>query len=181
MIRAAGNKSHFDPFVWSHFMMRGCLTIVLTIMFLNGVLAQEERPAADPAADVSRIIDAYVTNFNAKNAKQLAGLWSSDAVYTDRTSGDEFVGRDAIEAEFQKVFDSDNVPVLSVQTESLESISPNVLLARGTATATEAEPIQSSYSAVFVKRDSQWFIDRMNENEIAAANPRHQRSNNWNS
>ena len=129
-------------------MLRRCLTILLTIVLLNGgraALAQEAAPASDPAAEVAKAIEAYVTNFNAKNAKQLAELWSIDAVYTDRTSGDQFVGRAAIEAEFQKVFARENVPALSVQTESLDFISPNVALARGTATATapEAEPIQS--------------------------------------
>ena len=162
-------------------MMRRCVKILLTIMLFQcgrGALAQEEAPATDPAAEVSRAIEAYVTNFNARNAKQLAELWSADAVYTDRTSGDEFVGRAAIEAEFQKVFDRDTVPVLTIQNESLDLISPHVVVARGTATATatatEAEPIQSSYSVVFVKQDGQWLIDNMSENELAVADPRHE-------
>ena len=162
-------------------MLRCCLAIVVTIMLLNGgrsTLGQEVAPAPDSAAEIAKAIDAYVTNFNARNAKQLADLWSIDAVYIDRTSGDQFVGRAAIEAEFQKVLAGDNVPVLSVQTESLELISPNVVLARGTATATatapEAEPIQSGHSVIYVKRDGQWLIDRMTEDAILVAEPGHE-------
>ena len=160
-------------------MLLRCLAILLTIMLLTGgrtARAQEAPPASDPASEVAKAIEAYVTNFNAKNAKELAEIWSIDAVYTDRTSGDQFVGRAAIEAEFQKVFTRDNVPELTVLTESLDFISPNVAQANGTATAIApgAEPIQSSFSVVFVKRDSRWLIDRLNENEIAVADPRHE-------
>ena len=141
--------------------------------------AQDATPVSDPAGEVATAIEAYVTSFNDKNAKQFSELWSTDAVYTDRTSGDQFVGRAAIEAEFDKVFARENVPALSVHTESLDFISPSVALARGTATATvtDAEPIESGFSVVYVKRDGRWLIDHINEDVIAVVDARHEALN----
>ena len=159
-------------------MFRICLAMLAFVLFQGAepTPAQESTPAADPAAEVAKALQAYVTNFNAKDAKQLAALWSVDAVYTDRSTGDQFVGRAAMEAEFQRVFARESVPALSIETESLDFISPNVALARGTATATtpEAEPIHSVYSVVYVKRDGTWLIDRINEDEAVVDDPRHE-------
>ena len=163
-------------------MLRRCLVILLTIMLLNcgrSAFAQQAArsplPVPDLAADVTKAIESYVVSFNAKDAKQLVELWSGDAVYIDRSTGEQFMGRPAIEAEFQKVFANAQVPELTVQTDSIDFISPNVALALGTATASlpGAEPIQSDYSVVYVKRDGQWLIDRITEDEIAVAEPRH--------
>ena len=59
--------------------------------------------ASDQSADEAAIRKAaasYAEAFNKHDAKALADLWSPDAVYLNRTTGEEVVGRDAIAEQF---------------------------------------------------------------------------------
>ncbi len=122
----------------------------------------------DDTAKIKAAIQSYVTAFNARDAKKLASHWSPEGVYTSRTSGEQMVGRDAIVAEFAAMFTGDSVPKLAVATESIDFISPNVALERGSATVTHAEGDvdETSYSVVHVKRDGRWLIDRVTEDDV---------------
>ncbi len=134
--------------------------------------------AADGTADkaaIEKAIVSYVAVFNARDAKALAEHWSPEGVYTSRLSGDQVVGREALEKEFTALFDEVKGAKLEVSTESIEFVSPNVALEQGTATVIkpDAEPIKSSYSVVYVKRDGKWLIDRISEEEEPPAAPSH--------
>ena len=122
----------------------------------------------DGTAEIEAAIQSYVAAFNARDAAKLVSHWSPDGVYTSRTSGDRVVGREAISEEFTATFAAESVPTLAVATESIDFISPNVALERGTATVTRAEDdiVQTNYSVVYVKRDGAWLIDRITEDEI---------------
>ena len=122
----------------------------------------------DGTAAIKGAIQSYVMAFNARDAQKLASHWSPEGVYISRTSGEQVVGRDAIAVEFAAMFAGESVPKLSVATESIEFISPNVALERGTATLTNAEGdvAQSNYRVVQVKRDGTWLIDRVTEDNI---------------
>ncbi len=133
-------------------------------------LPSEEEP--NPAvSEIEAAIQAYVAAFNARDAQSLANLWAPEAVYTSRSSGEQIVGRDAMVADFTSIFAGDNPPNLAVATESIEFISPNVGLQRGTATLTYSEDdvAETRYSVVYVKRDGAWLIDRVTEDEIVVA------------
>ena len=134
--------------------------------------------AADGTVDkaaIEKAIASYVAAFNARDAKALAELWSPEGVYTSRLSGDQVVGREALEKEFAALFDEVKGAKLKVSTESIEFVSPNVALEQGKATVLRPKdsPLQSSYRAVYVRRDGKWLVDRVSEDEEAPTRPSH--------
>ncbi|WP_145391983.1 YybH family protein [Stieleria neptunia] len=127
--------------------------------------------AADQAADEATIrkeVAAYVAAFNQGDAKALAAMWSPEAVYTNPLSGDQVVGREAIAEQFAAIFNENKDIKLSAVTESIQFISPGVALEVGTATVMQPdqEPEESAYTAVYVKRDGSWLLDRVTEEDV---------------
>lgn len=122
---------------------------------------------ADRAA-IENAIESYVTAFNARDAQTIAELWSPEAVYVSRTSGEQVTGREAIREEFATLFAQPDAPRLKVSTESIEFISPNVALERGEATAIRPDEATSEtrYQVVYVKRDGRWLVDRVTEDDV---------------
>jgi uncharacterized protein (TIGR02246 family) len=131
--------------------------------------AQDAANEADDAtAEIKAAIQSYIAAFNARDVAKLVAHWSPEGVYISRTSGERVVGSEALTAEFTAMFAGDNVPRLAATTESIEFISPNVALERGTATVTraEADVVESNYKVVYVKREGMWLIDRVTDDEI---------------
>ncbi len=122
----------------------------------------------DATAKIEAAIQSYLAAFNARDVAKLVSHWSPEGVYISRTSGEQVVGREALTEEFTAIFAGDSVPKLAATTESIDFISPNVALERGTATVTCAEDdvVETNYSVVYVKRDGIWLIDRVTEDEI---------------
>ena len=102
-----------------------------------------------------------------RDAKKIAALWSPEAIYIDPLTGEQSVGRDEIEKEFADAFADKQDAKLSVDVNSIEFVSPNVAIVRGVAHVTSpgAEPENSDFTSVRVKRDGQWLIDRVTEVE----------------
>jgi uncharacterized protein (TIGR02246 family) len=121
-------------------------------------------------AAIRKSDDAYVEAYNKQDAKALAALWSPEAVYVDPETGEEAVGRDEIEKEFAKTFDGSNDAKLEVEVKSIKFLSPNVAVEIGAARIVRPndEPDESAYSALFVKRDGKWLLDRVTEDQPPA-------------
>ncbi len=111
--------------------------------------------------------------FEARDAKKIASLWTPDAVYRDRTSGEQIGGREQIEARFTDAFAEPDTAKLSVDVDSLDFVSPNVAIQRGATRITRPDtpPEDSRYTAVLVKRDGQWLLDRVTEEDILPPRP----------
>jgi uncharacterized protein (TIGR02246 family) len=126
--------------------------------------------SADEAA-IRKTAAAYAEAFNKHDAKALADLWSPDAVYLNRSSGEEVVGRAAIAEQFAALFKEQPEVKLEVNVESIQFVSPNVAVERGRAKllAPNAEPEEIEYSAVDVKRDGKWLLDRVTDKSKEAA------------
>jgi uncharacterized protein (TIGR02246 family) len=94
-------------------------------------------------------------------------LWSPEAVYVDPETGEEAVGRDEIEKAFADTFTGLKDAKLEISVDSIKFMSPNVAIENGTARIVrpDAEPDESSYSALFVKREGKWLLDRVTEEE----------------
>jgi len=116
---------------------------------------------------IQKAIVEYVTAFNARDAKALAALWSPEGVYTSRNSGEQITGREALQADFEGLFEADSTTKLEVSTDSIEFVSPNVAIERGMAVVMRGEtpPVETSYSVVYVRRDGKWLIDRTTEEQ----------------
>ena len=97
--------------------------------------------------------------------KALADHWSPDAVYLNRTTGEEVVGRAAIAEQFRTLLEEQPELKLEVNVESIQFISPSVAVEHGRTTllAPNAEPEEIDYTAVDVKRDGKWLLDRVTD------------------
>jgi len=126
---------------------------------------------AEDEAAIRKSDDAYVEAYNKQDAKALAALWSPEAVYVDPETGEESVGREEIEKEFAQTFKGLKDAKLAVDVKSIKFLSPNVAVESGTARILrpKEDPDESTYSALFVKRDGKWLLDRVTEEEAPTA------------
>jgi uncharacterized protein (TIGR02246 family) len=129
---------------------------------------QSEDEAAIRTCDV-----AYVEAYNNYDAKALAAMWSPEAVYVDPESGEEAIGREEIEKVFAGTFESLKNAKLQIDVDAIKFLSPNVAVESGTARILRPndKPDESTYSALFVKRDGKWLLDRVTEEEPPAPPP----------
>ena len=139
--------------------------------------AQEAVTENEKAADeVSAAIQSYIAAFNARDVDKLVSHWSPQGVYISRNTGERVIGHEALTEEFAGMFAGVNILILAGTTESIELISPNVVLERGIATVTreEADVTQSSYSVVYVNSGGKWLIDRVTDEEIVVDHSNYQ-------
>jgi uncharacterized protein (TIGR02246 family) len=138
-------------------------------------LAQTPAPAAQPndEAAVRAAGAAFLEAYNARDAKKLAALWTPEATYSDPLTGEETIGRAAIEAMFAEAFADKKDVKLTADISSIEFVSPNVAVTRGTAHVVRPgeEPEDSEFTSVRVKRDGQWLLDRVSEVELDKTPP----------
>jgi uncharacterized protein (TIGR02246 family) len=151
--------------------MRRFIVAALVVFALQAAQSFSQEPskeAPDDVAAVRAVSAAYVEAYNKRDAAALAELWSPEAVYTDRNSGEEFVGRAAIAEQFKEMFAAQPDAKLAVDVDSVRLLSPSVAVEQGTARVIEkdAEPVAVDYTAVYVKRDGKWLLDRETDEEI---------------
>ena len=122
--------------------------------------------SADETA-IRQAVAGYVAAFNQGDAKALAAFWSPEAVYTPPDSGEQAIGREAIERLFTNGFGASKGAKLEATTLSIKFVSPNVAIEQGTAKVLQpkGEAEESEYSAVYVKRDGKWLLDRVTEEQ----------------
>src|SRR5688500_18221730 len=92
---------------------------------------QPAAPSSDEAA-IRKSAASYVEAFNKHDAQALAEHWSSDAVYSNRSTGEEVVGRSAIGEQFTTLFKDQPMLKAEVTVESVQFVSPNVAIEQGT-------------------------------------------------
>lgn len=141
------------------------------------VQAAETAPEANPEESAIRAaVASYTAAFNRGDAAALAALWSPEAVYTNPITGQQVVGRAEIEKQFSAIFAEAKGAKLEAATNSVQFISPNVAVEQGTAKVLRPDqpPEESSYSAVYVKRDGRWLLDRVTEEDVPVAPSRYE-------
>jgi uncharacterized protein (TIGR02246 family) len=165
------------------------IVLALCAAISSRALAQDETPnaaqeqaAPTGAAAPSQAVDEaairenaqkYVEAYNRRDARTMAAMWSPDAVYMDPITNQGIVGRDEIAAHFDYIFAGSEDAKLAISVDSIEFVSPNVAIETGSAVVTYADHPneESTYSAVHVKRDGQWFLDRVSEKETIPPRP----------
>jgi uncharacterized protein (TIGR02246 family) len=148
-------------------MRRMLLTAALVSWGLaTAIGAEADRQSADEAA-IRKSVASYVAAFNQGDAKALAAMWSPEAVYTNPVTGEQAVGRAEIEKQFAGIFADAKGAKLEAKTDSIRFISPSVAVEEGTAKVIrpDQEPEESEYTAVYVKHDGQWLLDRVTEKD----------------
>ena len=149
-------------------MKRMLLTAAILVWGLAPAVGVEgEDQNADEAA-IRKAVENYVTAFNQGDAATLAAMWSPTAVYTNPLSGEQVIGREAIQAQFAAIFAEAKGAQLEAKTNSIQFISPSVAVEQGTAKVVipEQTPEETEYTAVYIKRDDQWLLDRVTEEEV---------------
>ena len=147
-------------------IMAGCLTSAPAAE--NEAQPADANPQTVNTVAIQKAVDSYVAAFNQGDAKKLASLWSPEAVYTNPLSGEQVTGREAIEKQFASIFGNSKGIKLAVTTESIQFISPNVAAEHGAAKLLQADQTleETKYTAVYVKREGMWLLDRVTEEEI---------------
>jgi uncharacterized protein (TIGR02246 family) len=143
------------------------LTAVMMAVGLGTASWAKADHTASEAA-IRKAVESYVAAFNQGDAKALAGMWSPEAVYTNPLSGEQVVGRKAIEKQFAGIFAEAKGAKLAATTDSVQFISPSVAIEHGTAKVIRAdqEPEESQYTAIYMKLDGQWLLDRVTEEDV---------------
>jgi uncharacterized protein (TIGR02246 family) len=149
------------------------LSVSLSLCLLAAGAAWGTADEVDEANVIRQRIESYVAAYNDQQAAAVADHWSDDAVYVNRDTGERITGRPAIAAMFQKLFQSGEAAQLNVTVEAIRRITPEVAIEDGTAemVSADGEPLHSTYTAVHVKRDGQWYLDSVRETDAPAPPP----------
>ena len=128
---------------------------------------------AEDEAAIRQNAEDYVVAYNNHDAKAVAAMWSPDAVYMDPSTGEAAVGREEIEKVFADTLAELKDAKLQVEVKSVDFVSPNVAVENGTATIIRpnVEPEETDYTAVNVRRDGIWVLDRISEEAPPAPPP----------
>lgn len=145
-----------------------CTPFLLVVVVATLADALHAQQASNESADESVIRGAaasYVEAFNKHDAQAIAAHWSPDAVYLNRTTGEEVVGREAIAEQFAALFQDQPDLKMEVEVTSIQFVSPNVAVEQGVVAilAPNTEPEVTEYSAVDIKRDGKWLLDRLTD------------------
>ena len=149
-------------------MNRLMLTLAMVGWTVAALSSAEPDPRADDRMAIRQAVDSYVAAFNKADAKALAAMWSPEAVYTNPLSGGQVIGREAIEQQFAGIFADSKDARLEATTNSIEFISPGVAIESGSAKVIQGEQVveESEYTAIYVKRDNAWLLDRVTEEDV---------------
>jgi uncharacterized protein (TIGR02246 family) len=147
---------------------------LLYVAFSFGTPSGHADQAEDEAA-IRKNAASYVAAYNNRDAKALALMWSPDAVYMDPSTGETSIGQEEIEKAFAEAWGDAKDSKLEVDVKSVRFVSPNVAIEEGTARIVrpDEEPEESGYTAVNVKRDGKWLLDRVTEEAAVAPPPSH--------
>jgi uncharacterized protein (TIGR02246 family) len=107
----------------------------------------------------------FIAAYNKGDAKAVAAFWMPDAEYTDQ-DGNQTKGRAAIEKLYEKAFAANKGAKLNIIVTSVKMLADGVGLEEGINEVTPADGGPGSaahFSAVFVKKDGEWYLERVQE------------------
>ena len=162
--------------------------MLLTVLSSGGRLAvgaladASAEPSPDEAA-IRKRVTAYVEAFNKHDAKALADFWSPDAVYLNRVTGEEVVGREAIAQQFTDLFKDEP----EAKNDVPDRIGRVRLAQRGRRArhfdddVSKGEPDDTAYApSMRGSRDGKWLLDRVTDEANPDKDFTTNTSNRWN-
>jgi uncharacterized protein (TIGR02246 family) len=146
-------------------------SVGIVVVYLALLCGMRTAFAADQTTDqaaIEKAVESYTAAFNAQDAKALAEHWGPEAVYINPLTGVQVEGREAIAKEFTAILEELKDTKLAVDVEAIRFISPGVAVENGVAKliSADGEPQESSYTAIHVKRDGKWLLDRVTEEDV---------------
>ncbi|WP_254510434.1 YybH family protein [Anatilimnocola floriformis] len=120
-------------------------------------------------APILKAIDAFGDAFNSHNAAKTAACWASDAIYTDRSSGDRITGREDIQAAYADIFKRRPKVELSATIHSIRMITADVAQVEATVTVRDKgddDAVATDFSAIFKQVKGTWLLDSGVETEL---------------
>ncbi|MEM8953507.1 MAG: SgcJ/EcaC family oxidoreductase [Verrucomicrobiota bacterium] len=150
------------------------ISAIALIITPNLPAQQRDHAAADVAIRANSA--AYVAAFNNADTEALASHWAKDAVFVNQQTGEELEGRDAIATAFKESFTTEMKPRLEATIDTIRLLTDDVAIEEGSATLLlpGAPPQHSNYSAVLVRRNDQWLIQRVYESVAPTPSAHHE-------
>jgi uncharacterized protein (TIGR02246 family) len=155
------------------------LVSLLSLASSVGALAQQ---SSDPATEtglsadereIRQAVVAFVEQYNAHKADDIASLFASDARMVFR-DGTEVEGRDAIKQSFEEGFRESPKAAISVVVDSIRLLTPDVAVEEGTTSLfPDGETLTSRgrYTVLHLKKNGRWLMQssRVVEEESLSA------------
>ena len=117
------------------------LSVAASLGIASSSAAAPKSSAAPTQTDAIRAsADEFTSAFNKGDAKAVAALWTPDGTETDE-QGTIFKGRQAIEAEYAKLFKARPDARIQIEVHSIDFPAPNVAVEDGVATVTNSTPL----------------------------------------
>ena len=134
---------------------------------------QPSGEATDQSAQENQPPDNYARKYEEAyskgDAKALVGLYSDDIYYVDQ-DGEDVKGRDAMEKLLADNFKQNPGAKLSITTEEVKQLAPDVRITRGLATVTLTNGTTNTtrFTTTQVKKGDQWEISQLTETQAPA-------------
>ena len=146
--------------------MRRVLLALLLLLY-GGVYVNATEPAPEDETQVRSAIASYKAAFDKGDAKAVAHHWTQAGEFTP-PQGETVKGHAALEKNFAEYFKDSPGAKIEIDSLSIRSISPGVMIEDGVATVVlpEQEPSVTEYSAVHVKTPEGWKMDNVTEAEV---------------
>ena len=163
-------------------MRRISFVIWISLLVGHSLAAPQEtgktksESVAMDSSPIEKAARAYEAAYNKGDAATLESLWTEEAIYTNRTTGNVIKSRKKIAEEFKKTFASGKKSTMALTTDSVQFISPTVAVEHGTASIESkgSDPETYVYTAVYVKQGNQWLLDRVTDDEAPIPHPSQQ-------
>ncbi len=119
-------------------------------------------------AGLRKTLSEFVAVFNQQDSTGIAAFWTETATHTDRETGERTEGRDAIQADFKKVFAEKAGMKLTARADRIKIITPDVASVEGqtTVVSSDTDPVDSAFTAILVRKGDKWLFDSVDEMAI---------------
>ena len=120
------------------------------------------------AANKGKRVKEFIAAFNKGDAKAVVGFWTPEAMYVDQV-GNVIKGRPALRKLYEKVFADRKGATLTIHVLSAKLLTPDVGVEEGITEVTPAAggpPSVARFTAVLVKKDGQWYFERVNDSIV---------------
>jgi uncharacterized protein (TIGR02246 family) len=139
-------------------------SIILLAFWVVSCNSQVKENFSEDEKEIRKSIQAYVEDFNKRDAEKLGEYYLPDAVYSYPDSGDTIQGREAIVQMFKDMFSGNGAPEAKLKIDKIEITGDR---ARETGSVEFLFPDKTKqenrYVAETVRQDGKWRISTVSE------------------